>query len=84
MILAAAIGCAVAFAGISPIRLLFVSSIAGGIATPITLVFMLLAAGDQQVMQERPFSPWLKAAGWTTAAVVSIAAGVFLVSAFVV
>ncbi len=83
MLLAAAIGCAVAFAGVSPIRLLFISSIAGGIATPITLVFMLLAAGDKEVMQGTPFSPWLKAAGWATTAVVSIAAGVFLVSTFV-
>lgn len=82
MILAAAIGCGIAFAGVSPIRLLFISSIAGGIATPITLVFMLLAAGDKQVMRGRCFSPWLKAAGWATTAVVSIAAGVFLVSTF--
>ncbi len=82
MILAAATGTGVAFAGVSPIRLLFISSIAGGIATPITLVFMLLAAGDRQVMQEMPFSPWLKAAGWTTAAIVSIAAAVFLLSTF--
>jgi Mn2+/Fe2+ NRAMP family transporter len=83
MILAAAIGCGVAFAGITPIRLLFASSIAGGIATPITLVFMLLAAGDTQTMRGTPVSPWLKAAGWTTTAVVSIAAAVFLVSLFV-
>lgn len=80
MILAAAIGCGVAFAGVPPIRLLFVSSIAGGIATPITLVFMLLAAGDKQVMQGAPFSPWLKVAGWATTVIVSVAAGVFLVS----
>ena len=83
VILAAVIGCGVAFAGISPIRLLFASSIAGGIATPITLVFMLLAAGDTQTMHGTPVSPWLKAAGWTTTAVVSIAAVVFLVSLFV-
>jgi|SRR5579872_3991319 len=80
MLVVATIGCGVAFAGVPPIRLLFISSIAGGIATPITMVFMLLAAGDEQVMHGTPVSPWLKGAGWATTAVVSVAAGVFLIS----
>src|SRR5579872_2155053 len=80
MIVICIIGCAIALAGVQPIRLLFISSIAGGIATPITMVFMLLAAGDEQVMHGTPVSPWLKGAGWATTAVVSVAAGVFLIS----
>ncbi len=57
------VGCAIAFAGIPPIRLLFASSIAGGIATPITLVFMLLAAADKNTMKEHGIAPWLRVAG---------------------
>jgi Mn2+/Fe2+ NRAMP family transporter len=78
MIVLAAISCIVAFAGVQPIRLLFISSIAGGLATPITLVFMLLAASDKRVMEKCPVSGWLRAAGWATTAVVTVAAAIFL------
>lgn len=82
MLVVAAIGCAIAFAGIPPIRLLFMSSIAGGIATPVTLVFMLLAACDERVMKKRPLKPWLRVAGWVTTAIVTIAAVTFLYQTF--
>jgi Mn2+/Fe2+ NRAMP family transporter len=78
MIVAAIVACAIAFAGISPIRLLFASSIAGGIATPISLVCMLLAASDERVAKQKPLHPGLKIAGWATAGVVTAAAVVFL------
>lgn len=78
MIIIAACGCAIAFAGVSPIQLLFTSSIAGGIATPITLVFLLLAAQDKKVMHSREVPLWMRASGWATVAIVSFAAIVFL------
>lgn len=82
MLLVAAIGCAIAFAGIQPIQLLFFSSIAGGIATPVTLVFMLLAACDKRVMKNKPLKPWLRVAGWVTTGIVSVAAGIYLYQTF--
>ncbi len=82
MLVLAVVGCGIAFAGVAPIRLLFVSSIAGGIATPITLVFMLLAASDKQTMRDHGIAPWLRTAGWFTTAIVTIAAAVFLYQTF--
>ena len=78
MIVVAAVACAVAFAGVQPIRLLFASSIAGGIATPISLVCMLLAASDERIKREKPLHPGLKIAGWTTAGIVTAATAVYL------
>jgi Mn2+/Fe2+ NRAMP family transporter len=82
MIVVALVGCGIAFAGVSPIRLLFASSIAGGLATPITLVFMLLTACDKRIMETRPLSGWLRFAGWATTAIVAAAAAIFLFQTF--
>lgn len=60
----------VAFAGVSPIRLLFISSIAGGIGTPISLAFLLLVARDQRVMRDHPIGPVLTAIGWAATIVI--------------
>lgn len=78
MLVLAAAGCAIAFAGVGPIQLLFASSIAGGIATPITLVFLLLVARDKRVIQSRKCPRWLSASGWVTASIVTIAAIIYL------
>ncbi|MFN2448729.1 MAG: NRAMP family divalent metal transporter [Candidatus Baltobacteraceae bacterium] len=82
MIVCTALACAFAFAGIAPIRLLFISSIAGGIATPVSLTFMLLAAGDKRLMRNAPVRRWLLGAGWATTAVVSAAAAIFIYQTF--
>lgn len=82
MIAVSVVGCAIAFAGVSPIHLLFASSIAGGIATPVTLIFLLIAASDKRVSGEFPLKPWLLVCGWLTTAVVTFAAGIFLYQTF--
>lgn len=82
MIVVTVVGCIIAFAGISPIHLLFYSSIAGGIATPVTLVFLLIAASDKRVVGRVPLKPWLLACGWITTAIVTFAAGIFLYQTF--
>ena len=56
--------------GISPIALLYVSSIVAGIATPITLILMLLVARNRLVMRQHRLSTWLMTAGWGVAAIV--------------
>lgn len=73
VIVTLAIGGAVALAGVQPIRLLFTASIAGGLATPITLLFVLLAAGDTELMGSFLPPLWLRAAGWITFAIVTAA-----------
>lgn len=83
MIVLALIASAFAAVGWSPIEVLFVSSIVGGIATPVTLVMMLLLARNKRAMHRHQVSPWLTAGGWAVAAVVSAAALLFLWQTFV-
>ena len=75
MLVVTVVGCAIALSGIPPIRLLFASSIAGGLATPIGLVLLLLVANDRATMRKASVPRWLLVSGWATAAVVTIAAG---------
>ncbi len=73
-----AAGCAIGFGGVGPIHLLFASSIAGGIATPISLVFLLLSAGERSNRGPVPIKRWLLVCGWITAIVVTASAAAFL------
>lgn len=77
-----AVSSGVALAGIAPIRLLFISSIAGGLATPITLTMMMLIAGDHRVMNRKTLNPILLVSGWVVTAVVTTAAAIFLFHTF--
>jgi Mn2+/Fe2+ NRAMP family transporter len=67
-----AIAAAVSFIGISPISLLYVASIAGGIGTPVSLVFLLLVSRDRPTMGPRRVSRLLGGAGYAVAAVVTV------------
>jgi Mn2+/Fe2+ NRAMP family transporter len=73
-----ALAVAVGFAGVPPIKLLFFSGIAGGIATPFTMALMLLIARDREVMHRRCIHPGLAAAGWCVTAIVTAATGTYL------
>lgn len=73
-----AVGSAIALAGVTPIKLLFASSIAGGLATPITLTMMMLIAGNHSKMKRKPLNPILLGSGWVVTAVVTAAAAIFL------
>jgi len=74
---AVAAAAAIGLLGVPPIKLLFLSGIAGGIATPFTLVLMLLVGRDAKVMHRRPISPLLAAGGWLVAATVTAATLVY-------
>ena len=76
------VGTSVALAGIAPIKLLFISSIAGGLATPITLTMMMLIAGDHRVMKRKTLNPILLVSGWAVTGVVTTAAAIFLFQIF--
>jgi Mn2+/Fe2+ NRAMP family transporter len=75
---AVAIATGVGLLGVPPIKLLFFSGIAGGIATPFTLVLMLLVGRDRKIMRANRISPVLAAGGWTVAAIVTVATLIYL------
>jgi len=64
LVSAAVLGTGLALSGISPIRLLFIAGIIGGIATPIGLGLLLLVAGNHTLMRGRPVSRPLLVTGW--------------------
>ena len=73
-----AVSCAIGFAGVQPITLLYYSGIAGGIATPLTMALMLLVARHHGLMHQLRIKPWLAAAGWAVTVLVSGATVVYL------
>lgn len=72
------IGVGVSFAGVSPIQLLYWSGIVGGIATPVSLVFLLLVARDHTIMGEHPIGRTLTVIGWGTTLLISAISLYFL------
>lgn len=77
-----ALGVGIAFIGVPAVQLLFAGSIAGGLATPITLFFLLLAASDENLMGAFRPPLWLKIAGWATFAIVTASGLVYLYQQF--
>ncbi len=74
-----AIAAAFCFVHVPTITLLFIASIAGGLATPLTLALLMLLVRDRSVMHKRVASRWLVAGGWAIAAIITVAAIGFLV-----
>jgi Mn2+/Fe2+ NRAMP family transporter len=72
LVSAAVLGTGVALSGISPIRLLFIAGVVGGIATPIGLSLLLVVAANRKLMRGRPVTAPLLVAGWIVT--ISIAA----------
>jgi Mn2+/Fe2+ NRAMP family transporter len=62
-----AAGVGLSLAGIDPIRLLFVASIVAGIATPVGLVLLVLAAGNTRLLDGVRTRRPLLVAGWAVA-----------------
>ncbi|HEY3675083.1 MAG TPA: divalent metal cation transporter, partial [Candidatus Tumulicola sp.] len=71
---------ALALAPISTMWLLYWASVAAGIATPVTLVMMMLVAQNRRVMNARPIGALLACGGWVVTGIVSIAAAAFVMS----
>jgi len=68
----------IGMAGVQPIKLLFFSGIAGGIATPLTIALMLLVGRNRDIMHDRRIPIWLAVCGWTVTALVSSATAIYL------
>jgi Mn2+/Fe2+ NRAMP family transporter len=67
-----------AFVPISPIAVLYWASLAGGVATPLTLFFLVRIARDRRAMGDYRIGPVFAAAGWLVATVVLVAGALFL------
>jgi Mn2+/Fe2+ NRAMP family transporter len=74
-------GAAFAFVPVPTMTLLYWASIAGGVATPVTLVCMLLVARNRETMRGRPIAAPLACAGWVVTAIVTVSAFGFILSA---
>ena len=73
-----ALSAALALAGLSPIGLLYWASIAGGLATPLTLWLLLAVACNGAIMQANRIGGWLAAGGAAVAAIVTVSCAIFL------
>jgi len=69
---------AIAFTGVTPVKLLFVSSIVAGLTTPLTLLLMMVVAQNGRIMKHGRCQVWLLAAGWCVTCIVTVAALAFL------
>ena len=83
LLLSLATGVGISFLGIGPFQLLFISSIAGGLATLITLVLMVLIARDRRVMHGHRIGTRLTIAGFAVTAIVTFASAIYLWQTFV-
>ena len=69
---ATAVGTAINFLPVDPIKALYWSAVINGVmAAPIVVVMMHLAS-NPRVMARFTLTPWLKVVGWITAAVMSL------------
>lgn len=73
---------AFALAGSSPIALLYAASIAGGLATPLTLWLLLAIARNRAIMGESRIGGQMFIGGAAVATLVTASCGLFLVLAF--
>ena len=73
-----AVAAAFAFAGFSPIALLYWASVAGGLATPLTLWFLVSIAQNRAVMGENRIKGWLAFGGWAVTIIVTASCLAFL------
>jgi Mn2+/Fe2+ NRAMP family transporter len=60
--------------------LLYWASVVAGIATPITLVMLMLVARNNRTMKGRPIGAWLAYGGWAVTGIVTVSAAAFLIS----
>jgi Mn2+/Fe2+ NRAMP family transporter len=72
------LGVVITFSGVSPIRILFVAGIVGGLATPIGLVYLLLVASDDSLMSRWRVSGPLLIAGWVVTGLVTLTSLIYL------
>ena len=73
------VAAALALTPVPTIALLYWVSVAAGIATPITLAYMLLVTRNRKTMGGRPIGLPLECGGWAVTGVVTVASVAFIV-----
>jgi Mn2+/Fe2+ NRAMP family transporter len=76
-----AFGAIFALLPVPTIALLYWVSVAGGLATPITLALTMMVARNRTTMRGRPIGTALACAGWTVTGIVTLSAAGFILSA---
>ena len=73
-----ALASVLALAGFSPIALLYWASVAGGIATPLTLWLLVAMARNRAIMGASRIGAGLAAGGYAVATIVTLSCAIFL------
>jgi len=74
------VGMQVNLMGISPIAMLFWTSVINGFLAPVLLVFIMLISNDRAVMGDRRNGAFINAIGWTATVVMAAAAVAFVLT----
>ncbi|HZT95653.1 MAG TPA: divalent metal cation transporter [Chloroflexota bacterium] len=72
------VGVLISFLGISPIQILFIAGIIGGLGTPISLAFLLLVGRARRVMDGHAIGRVLMVIGWIVTTMISAISLFFL------
>ena len=68
------VGLALSYLKISAVKMLFYAAVINGMLAPPLIVLVTMLTSDEKVMGNHVNSPWLKWAGWATAAIMTVAA----------
>jgi NRAMP (natural resistance-associated macrophage protein)-like metal ion transporter len=74
------VGMLINFAGINPMKALFITAVINGFLAPPLLVLIIKVSNNPQIMGKRVNGKLLNFAGWTTAAIMSAAAIALIVT----
>jgi NRAMP (natural resistance-associated macrophage protein)-like metal ion transporter len=80
MALALGGGIALDLLRLSPMRMLFFSSVLNGLLAPPLMVLVMLVGNNRSIMGDHVNGPWLNLFGWTATALMTAAAGAYLVT----
>jgi Mn2+/Fe2+ NRAMP family transporter len=81
LIAALALAALLAFSPISSIAMLYGASMAGGLATPLTLAFPVLVATSRTIMETRRAGRPAAVLGWAVTAAVTVAGAASVIAA---
>lgn len=73
-----AVAAALAFVPVAAVALLYWSSVAAGVATPLSLTFLMLVAGNKTLMGEHRMNRTAGTLGWSITAIVTVAVAALL------
>ena len=74
-----AVAAGIAFVPVAAVALLYWSSVAAGLATPLSLTFLMLVAGNRTLMGDHRMNRTVAVLGWSITGMVTVAVVAFLV-----